>query len=111
MVRRTCPPGKLLALKAIRKQWVITSRQIEHTKTERDILTKIAKIRHPFLIKLHYAFQDTNQLFLVFDFHVGGDLATQLRNYRVFSPKRCKLYAAEMLLGLEELHRLGILYR
>ncbi|KAI7860564.1 kinase-like domain-containing protein, partial [Circinella umbellata] len=111
LVRRTCPPGKLLALKAIRKQWVITSRQIEHTKTERDILTKIAKIRHPFLIKLHYAFQDTNQLFLVFDFHVGGDLATQLRNYRVFSPKRCKLYAAEMLLGLEELHRLGILYR
>ncbi|KAI9497127.1 kinase-like domain-containing protein [Zychaea mexicana] len=111
LVRRIHPPSKLLALKAIRKQWVITSRQIEHTKTERDILTKIAKIRHPFLIKLHYAFQDTNQLFLVFDFHVGGDLATQLKNDRMFTPKRCRLYAAEILLGLEELHRMGILYR
>ncbi|KAI9276652.1 kinase-like domain-containing protein [Phascolomyces articulosus] len=111
LVRRTHPPSKLLALKAIRKQWVITSTQIENAKTERDILTKISKIHHPFLIKLHYAFQDPNQLFLVFDFHVGGDLATQLRNYGRFTPKRCKLYAAEMFLGLEELHRLGILYR
>ncbi|KAI8137807.1 kinase-like domain-containing protein [Fennellomyces sp. T-0311] len=111
LVRRRHPPSKLLALKAIRKERVMTDNQIVHTLRERDILTKISKIRHPFLIKLHYAFQDVHQLFLVFDFHVGGDLATQLRMFQSFPAKRCRLYAAEILLGLEELHRLGILYR
>lgn len=78
---------------------------------ERDILTTIAKVRHPFLVRLHYALQDPKQLFLAVDYHIGGDLATQLAKFVKFSSKRCLLYSAEILLGLQELHRLGILYR
>ncbi|CAO3625907.1 unnamed protein product [Cunninghamella blakesleeana] len=102
---------KLLALKAIRKGVVIEQNETAHIKTERDILAMIASIRHPFLIKLHHAFQDANQLFLVLDYYGGGDLANQLARYQRFTPERSRLYTAEILLGLQELHRLGILYR
>ncbi|KAG0179310.1 hypothetical protein DFQ28_003020 [Apophysomyces sp. BC1034] len=103
--------SRLLALKAISKEWVVNQREIEHTKMERDILATIATIRHPFLVNLHHSFQDASQLFLVLDYHVGGDLATQLTKFVRFSPERCRLYTAEILLGMQELHRLGILYR
>ncbi|KAJ2964203.1 hypothetical protein NQZ79_g780 [Umbelopsis isabellina] len=87
--------GKLLALKAIK----------------RDILATIAEISHPFLIKLHHSFQDADQLFLVLEFYVGGDMATQLAKHYRFDAERCRLYIAEILLGLQELHRIGVLYR
>ncbi|KAI9481647.1 MAG: kinase-like domain-containing protein [Benjaminiella poitrasii] len=103
--------SKLLALKAISKRAVIEQSQVVHIKTEQQILADIASIHHPFLIKLHYSFQDMNQLFLVLDYHVGGDLATQLRIHHTLSPERCRFYTAEIVLGVQELHRLGILYR
>ncbi|KAI8065699.1 kinase-like domain-containing protein [Gongronella butleri] len=103
--------NQLLALKAIRKQLVLEQDELAHTLMERDILTSLAQINHPFLIRLHHAFQDSEQLFLILDYHVGGDLATQLSLYLKFPPERCQLYTAEILLGLQELHRLGILYR
>ncbi len=103
--------SRLLALKAISKKAVVEQRQIVHIKAEQQILSDIASIHHPFLIKLHYSFQDMNQLFLVLDYHVGGDLATQLRINHMLPPERCRFYTAEIILGIQELHRLGILYR
>lgn len=103
--------AKLFAVKAISKERVMRTGQIEHTKQERDILAIISQLRHPFLIQMRYAFQDTKELYLAFDYHGGGDLATQLMKFHRFPPGRCKLYTAEILLGLQELHRLGILYR
>ncbi|CAG8473268.1 5101_t:CDS:2 [Funneliformis mosseae] len=103
--------NKLFALKAISKEWVVFRQEVEHTKTERDILASIATISHPFLIKLHESFQDTNQLFLVLDYFPGGDIATQLAKWHKFDDARCLFYAAEIVLGIEELHRLGIVYR
>ncbi|KAI8578014.1 hypothetical protein K450DRAFT_249499 [Umbelopsis ramanniana AG] len=103
--------SRLFALKAISKQFVVMHREVEHAKSEREILARIGQISHPFLIRLHHSFQDASQLFLVFDYHVGGDMATQLAKCYKFSPGRCRLYTAEILLGIQELHRLGILYR
>ncbi|KAF9971474.1 hypothetical protein BGZ73_005592 [Actinomortierella ambigua] len=102
---------KLFALKIISKEWVILQREIEHTKSERNILAHVAKISHPFLIKLRHSFQDNAQLFMVLDFYPGGDIATQLAKFHKFEPPRCLFYTAEIVLGIEELHRLGIVYR
>jgi serine/threonine protein kinase len=90
---------------------VVETSQVGHIKAEQQILSEIASIQHPFLIKLHYSFQDMNQLFLVLDYHVGGDLATQLQMNHQLPPERCRFYIAEILLGIQELHRLDILYR
>lgn len=42
---------------------------------ERDIL---AHMSHPFIVKLHYAFQTQGKVYLVLDFLRGGDLFTRL---------------------------------
>lgn len=63
------------------------------------------------MIKLREAYQDINQLFLVLDYYPGGDIATQLAKWHKFDDARCLFYATEIILGIEELHRLGIVYR
>ncbi|KAK9760971.1 hypothetical protein K7432_014489 [Basidiobolus ranarum] len=103
--------GKLMALKAISKEWVILHREIEHTNSERNILATVTSVQHPFLIRLHHSFQTKSQLFLVLDYYPGGDIATQLAKWHSFSLERCQFYAAEIVLGIQELHRLGIVYR
>lgn len=50
-------------------------RDRQRTKMERDIL---AQISHPFIVKLHYAFQTQGKVYLVLDFLRGGDLFTRL---------------------------------
>ena len=45
------------------------------TKMERNIL---ADVEHPFIVKLHYAFQTEGKLYLILDFLRGGDLFTRL---------------------------------
>lgn len=44
---------KLYAMKILRKQHIIESKQMEHTKAEKSILTHI---NHPFLVSLKYSF-------------------------------------------------------
>lgn len=102
---------QLYALKSIVKDLVIEQREITHTLTEREILATLADIRHPNLAKLHLAFQDIHRLYLVTDYYCGGDLATQMSTCMTFSKQRTLFYAAEMIEGIGELHRLGVLYR
>jgi len=45
--------NKLYAMKALKKADIIRRNQVEHTMTERRILENI---RHPFIIKMDYAF-------------------------------------------------------
>ncbi|RKP38984.1 putative RAC-beta serine/threonine-protein kinase-A, partial [Dimargaris cristalligena] len=102
---------ELVAIKSISKEKVLRQNEVEHILGERDILANIADNNHPYLMKLRYSFQTEGHLFLVLDYLPGGDIATQLARYYRFSEERSRFYAAEILLGLEELHRMGIVYR
>ena len=53
--------------------------QIEHTKSERDILFEV---RHPYIVRLRYAFQSEDKLYLVTDYYNGGTLFYHLRKSR-----------------------------
>lgn len=75
---------------------------------ERHILEKIT---HPFIVKLHYAFQTPRKLYLVMDFLPGGELFTTLRKQGRFDEPRTIFYAAEILLAIECLHSHNIIYR
>ncbi|KAI9252202.1 kinase-like domain-containing protein, partial [Helicostylum pulchrum] len=102
---------KLYALKSMTKAWHITEREVTHIRTERDILATIAEIHHPFLVRLHQAFQDHQNLYLVLDYHAGADLSTLLQRCHSIPEKISRIYAAEIMMGLQELHRHSILYR
>lgn len=55
--------------------------------------------------------QDKDNLFLVLDYHPGGDLATQLSRWGRLGRDRARFYTAEISAGLEELHHAGVIYR
>lgn len=100
--------GKVYAMKVLRKDVIAAKGQIEHTKSERDILFEV---RHPYIVRLRYAFQSDDKLYLVTDYYNGGTLFYHLRKSRQFSEDRARFYAAELLLALEHLHKNNIIYR
>uniref|UniRef100_A0AAY4F0A3 Ribosomal protein S6 kinase n=1 Tax=Denticeps clupeoides TaxID=299321 RepID=A0AAY4F0A3_9TELE len=64
--------GQLYAMKVLKKA-TLKVRDRVRTKMERDILVEV---NHPFIVKLHYAFQTEGKLYLILDFLRGGDLFT-----------------------------------
>lgn len=69
--------GKLYAQKQFRKASITVHKKlVEQTKTERTILESVN--RHPFVVKLFYAFQDHEMLYLILEYAEGGELFTHL---------------------------------
>jgi len=99
--------GSLYAMKVLRKATLKVRDRIR-TKMERNIL---ADVEHPFIVRLHYAFQTEGKLYLILDFLRGGDLFTRLSKEIMFTEEDVKFYLAELALALEHLHSLGIIYR
>jgi len=100
--------GSLFALKILRKQHLLKKRQVERTKTERKVLTVT---NHPFIMKLHFAFQTHDRLFFVLDYCPGGELFFHLSRFRRFPERVARFYTAELLLAIGHLHGFGIAYR
>lgn len=99
--------GSFYAMKVLKKA-TLKVRDRLRTKTERDIMVSV---RHPFIVKLHYAFQTEGKLYLIMDFLRGGDLFTRLSNEVMFTEQDVTFYLAEILLAIDHLHSLGIIYR
>ena len=101
---------RLYAMKTLQKHRMMRSNQVAHTRAERRILQLV---HSPFLVRLHYAFQTADKLYMCLDFCAGGDLYYHLRQCRPrgFSIDRVRLYSAEILLALECLHAHDIAFR
>jgi len=69
------------------------------------------QLQSPFLVNLLYAFQDPHDLCVIMPFMQGGDLRYYLNTKGHMPESMVKFYAAEMILGLEELHSKHIVYR
>ncbi|XP_071981929.1 ribosomal protein S6 kinase alpha-6 isoform X1 [Engystomops pustulosus] len=109
LVRKTVGPdsSQLYAMKVLKKA-SLKVRDRVRTKMERDILVEV---NHPFIVKLHYAFQTEGKLYLILDFLRGGDVFTRLSKEVMFTEEDVKFYLAELALALDHLHSLGIVYR
>ncbi|CAL1285721.1 unnamed protein product [Larinioides sclopetarius] len=109
LVRKLTGPdaNTLYAMKVLKKA-SLKVRDRARTKYERDILVEV---HHPFIVKLHYAFQTEGKLYLILDFLKCGDLFTRLSKEVMFTEEDVKIYLAELALALEHLHSLGIIYR
>ncbi|CAG9562571.1 unnamed protein product [Danaus chrysippus] len=109
LVRKVTGPdtGTLYAMKVLKKA-TLKVRDRERTKMERNILVEMG---HPFIVKLHYAFQTAGKLYLILDFLRGGDLFSRLSKEVMFTEEDVKFYLAELALALEHVHKLGIIYR
>jgi len=100
--------GKIYAMKVLNKKNIIDNGELEHTRTEKNILQKLI---HPFLVNLNYSFQTPDKLYFIMDYINGGELFYHLQKEHKFTPVRVKFYCAEIILGLEYLHNSGVIYR
>lgn len=101
--------GQVLAMKVMSKR--ILKRKagyIENIQAERNILTRV---NHPFVVKMHCSFQTKEKLFIIMDFLAGGELFLRLGREGIFLEKDAAFYLAEIILGVDHLHSLGILHR
>ena len=98
----------LYAMKRLRKDELLETRQIEHTRTEKMIMQHI---NHQFLVNLEWAFTTPGKIFFVMAFMKGGALFYHLQQSKKFSEERARFYAAQIYLGLEHLHLRNIVYR
>ncbi|XP_063186899.1 cGMP-dependent protein kinase 1-like [Chroicocephalus ridibundus] len=99
---------RLFALKRIRKDWVVRTRQQEHVRTERRVL---AGSRSPFIVGFFRTFRDGQHVYLLLEFCQGGELWTKLRERRCFEEPLAVFCCACVVEALEYLHGRGIVYR
>ena len=82
--------------------------QVRHVLVERDILTAT---KTPWLVRLLYAFQDTQHVYLAMEYVPGGDFRTLLNNSGVLKEEHARYYISEMFVAVNELHKLGYIHR
>jgi serine/threonine protein kinase len=96
------------AMKVLDKKRIAKQNIFKYAMTERNVLSII---NFPFIVKLNYAFQTKEKLFLLLDYCPGGDLSKQLQIQTRFSEDKAKFYICEITLALGELHKKDIIFR
>ncbi|KAJ3184071.1 hypothetical protein HDU85_001922 [Gaertneriomyces sp. JEL0708] len=97
-----------IALKIMSKRLLVRLNETQHILTERDILSRT---NSPWLVKLLYSFQDSENVYLGMEFVGGGDMRTLLNTSGCLREDNARFYAAEMAKGVAELHSLGYIHR
>lgn len=109
MVAKHKQTGQLVAIKTLSKKAIATQNQIQHSLSEKTVLTMCRN--HPFIIQIHASFQTIDHLHMVLDYCPGGELFFHLSQVGRFQEHQAAFYAAEVFLALEHLHRNNIIYR
>lgn len=100
---------EVYAMKVIKKSDMIRNSQEGHIRAERDFLVASEKSR--WVVPLIASFQDENFLYLVMDYMVGGDFLGLLIRKDILREEWTRFYIAEMILCIEEAHRLSWIHR
>ncbi|XP_042633923.1 serine/threonine-protein kinase MRCK alpha-like isoform X5 [Cyprinus carpio] len=100
---------KVFAMKILNKWEMLKRAETACFREERDVLVNG---NSQWITTLHYAFQDENNLYLVMDYYVGGDLLTLLSKFEDRLPEdMAKFYLAEMVLAVDSVHQLHYVHR
>lgn len=100
---------QVYAMKVIRKADMLRNSQEGHLRAERNFL--VAAEGSKWVISLITAFQDNKHLYLVMDFCIGGDFLGLLIRKNILSEQITKWYLAEMVLCVEEAHKMKWIHR
>ena len=103
------PKREVFAMKVIRKSDMLRNSQEGHIRAERDFL--VASESSRWVVPLIASFQDANNLYLVMEYMIGGDFLGLLFRKDTLKEKKAKWYIAEMILCVEEAHRLRWIHR
>ena len=98
----------IYAMKEMSKTKIIDKRSENSVKAERNLLERM---NHPFIINMHFSFQDNEHLYIAMDYLTGGDLRYQLCLKKKFSEQETKFFIACIILALEYIHSNNIIHR
>ena len=96
-----------LAMKQLSKIEILKKHFIANIFSERDILNIIYNVH---IVNLYATFQDENYLYMIMDYLEGGDLRKRMKE-KTFNLKEIKFIAACIIIGLEYIHKKGIIHR
>ncbi|XP_051019590.1 serine/threonine-protein kinase 32A isoform X2 [Acomys russatus] len=99
---------KMYAMKYMNKQKCVERNEVRNVFKELQIMQGL---EHPFLVNLWYSFQDEEDMFMVVDLLLGGDLRYHLQQNVHFQEDTVKLFICELALALDYLQSQRIIHR
>ena len=99
---------KLYALKYMSKKKCYSQGALRNVLKELQIMKKL---ENNFLVNLWYAFQDEEDMFMVLDLMLGGDIRFHLNEGKRFSEQQITLFVAEIAIALDYLQSQRIIHR
>ncbi|XP_012534197.1 serine/threonine-protein kinase 32A [Monomorium pharaonis] len=108
IVQKRDGTGNMYAMKYVHKNECAERGALKNVAREVEILSKL---EHPCLVNLWFSFQDEEDLFMVSDLLLGGDLRYHIQQEVVFSEESVVLFVAEIALALDYLQTHRIIHR
>lgn len=109
---RKADTGKMYAMKCLDKKRIKMKQGETLALNERTMLSLVSTgVDCPFIVCMTYAFHTADKLCFILDLMNGGDLHYHLSQHGVFNESEMKFYAAEVILGLDHMHKRFIVYR
>eukprot|EP00105_Crassostrea_gigas_P036608 XP_019920756.1 PREDICTED: serine/threonine-protein kinase 32B isoform X1 [Crassostrea gigas] len=99
---------KMYAMKYMNKAMCVRKDAVRNVFREVEILSSLD---HPFLVNLWYTFQDEEDMFMVVDLLLGGDLRFHIQQEVRFEESHIQLYVCEIALALDYLRKKYIIHR
>ena len=87
---------------------VLDKKSEKSINTEREFLSKL---HNSFIVNMHYAFQDAENLYLVMDLMPGGDLRFHLSRHKRFSEEQTRFFICCIIIALEYIHSNNVIHR
>ncbi|CAK9177123.1 unnamed protein product [Ilex paraguariensis] len=100
--------GNIFAMKKLKKSEMLSRGQVEHVRSERNLLAEVAS---HFIVKLFYSFQDAEYLYLIMEYLPGGDMMTLLMREETLTETVAKFYIAQSVLAIESIHKHNYIHR
>ncbi len=96
------------ALKVLKKQHIVQTKQQDHVLNERNIMIDS---RTKFICRLYKTFKDKKYLYLLLEVCLGGELWSILKDREYLEEFDTKFYTACVMEAFSYLHSKGIVYR
>ncbi|XP_048380480.1 serine/threonine-protein kinase greatwall isoform X1 [Stegostoma tigrinum] len=108
LARKKRDEKKLYAVKVVKKADLVHKNMVQQLQAERAAL---ALSKSPFIVHLYYSLQSANNVYLVMEYLIGGDVKSLLHIYGYFDEDMAVKYISEVAVALDYLHRHGIIHR
>ena len=95
-------------MKIMSKVKIIKKNSIKNILNEKNLLSKL---KNPFLVNMIVSFQDKDNLYLIMDLLLGGDLRYHINQKKKFDENELKFIMSCTILGLDYLHKNNIIHK